>query len=86
MNHGTLTPELEKRAKAFEDEMILSVIEHFVQRHDTSEEVRTKTQASNGEFDEQILVKKRKLRWFCHVSRSSGPTRHSDSERKKKKS
>ena len=54
----------------------------------TNEEVRRKTQATIGEYDERlILVKKRKQRWFGHVSRSSGladnPTGHS--ERKKKK-
>ena len=36
-------------------------------------EVRRKIQAANGEYDELlILVKKRKLRWFGNVSRSSG--------------
>ena len=39
----------------------------------TSKEVRRKIQAAIGEYDKLlILVKKRKLRWFCHVSRSSG--------------
>ena len=37
--------------------------------HITSEEVRRKIQAAIGEYDE---LKKRKLRWFGHVSRSSG--------------
>ena len=40
---------------------------------DTNEEVRRKIQATNGQYDELLtLVKKRKLRWFGHVSRSSG--------------
>ena len=34
---------------------------------------RRKIQAAIGEYDELLtLVKKRKLRWFGHVSRSSG--------------
>ena len=38
----------------------------------TNEEVRRKIQAAIGECDELLtLVKKRKLRWFGHVSRSS---------------
>ena len=38
-----------------------------------NEEVRRKIQAAIGEYDELLpLVKKRKLRWFGHVSRSSG--------------
>ena len=41
--------------------------------HITNEEVRRKIQAAIGEYDELLtLVKKRKLRWFGHVSRSSG--------------
>ena len=41
--------------------------------HVTNEEVRRKIQAAVGEYDELLtLVQKRKLRWFGHVSRSSG--------------
>ena len=41
--------------------------------HVTNEEVRRKIQAAIAEYDELLtLVKKRKLRWFGHVSRSSG--------------
>ena len=39
----------------------------------TNEKVRRKIQASMREYDELLtLVKKRKLRFFGHVSRSSG--------------
>ena len=39
----------------------------------TNEEVCRKIQAAIGEYDELLtLVKKRKLRWFGHVSMSSG--------------
>ena len=41
--------------------------------HVTNEEVRRKIQTAIGEYDKLLtLVKKRKLRWFGHVSRSSG--------------
>ena len=41
--------------------------------HVTNEDVRRKIQAAIGEYDELLtLVKKRKLRWVGHVSRSSG--------------
>ena len=41
--------------------------------HVTNEEVRRKVQAAIREYDELLtLVKKRKLRWFGHVSMSSG--------------
>ena len=49
--------------------MSLSVICY----HITNEEVRRKIQAAIGDYDELLTtVKKRKLRWFGHVSRSSG--------------
>ena len=41
--------------------------------HFTNEEVCRKIQTAIGEYDELLtLVKKRKLRWSGHVSRSSG--------------
>ena len=41
--------------------------------HVTKEEVSRKIQAAIGEYDELLtLVEKRKLRWFGHVSRTSG--------------
>ena len=41
--------------------------------HVTNEEIRRKIQAAIGEYDELLtLVKKGKLSWFGHVSRSSG--------------
>ena len=64
----------------------MEVIEHFVQG--PCVEVHRQIQTAIGEYDELLtLVKKRKLRWFGHVSRSSdlaeNPKGHS--ERKKKK-
>ena len=39
----------------------------------TNEEIRRKIQAAIGEYGELLtLAKKWKLRWFGHVSRSSG--------------
>ena len=53
--------------------MLAEPIEYFEQGPLTNEEVRRKTQAAVGEYDELLtLVKKRKLSWFGHVSRSSG--------------
>ena len=41
--------------------------------HVTNEEAHRKIQVAIGEYDELLtLVKKRKLRWFDHVSKSSG--------------
>ena len=62
----TLTAELEKRC--YRRLLNISYKDHV-----TNEEVRRKIQAAIREYDELLtLVKKRKLRWFGHVSRSSG--------------
>ena len=69
----TLTAELEKRTQAFEMRCYRRLLNISYKNHVTNEEVRRKIQAAIGEYDELLtLVKKRKLRWFGHVSRSSG--------------
>ena len=41
--------------------------------HVTNEDVYRKIQAVIGKYDELLIfVKKRKLSWFSHISRSSG--------------
>ena len=69
----TLTAELEKRTQAFEMRCYRRLLNISYKDHVTNEEVRRKIQAAIGEYDELLtLVKKRKLRWFGHVSGSSG--------------
>ena len=69
----TLTTELEKRTQVFEMRCYRRLLNISYKDHVTNEEVRRKIQAAIGEYDELLtLVKKRKLRWFGHVSRSSG--------------
>ena len=69
----TLTAELEKRMQAFEMRCYRRLLNISYKDHVTNEEVRRKIQAAIGEYDKLLtLVKKRKLRWFGHVSRSSG--------------
>ena len=87
----TLTAELEKRTQAFEMRCYRRLLNISYKDHVTNEVVRRKIQAAVGKYDELLtLVKKRKLRWFGHVPRSSGlaktilPTGHR--KRKKKKS
>ena len=52
----------------------MKVTEHLIQGPCvTSEDVRRKIQAAIGKYDELLtLVKIRKLRWFGHISKSSG--------------
>ena len=40
--------------------------------HITNEEVRAKIQQAVGPYEDLTIVKKRTLRWYGHVSRSSG--------------
>ena len=69
----TLTAELEKRTQALEMRCYRRLLNISYKDHITNEVVHRKIQAAIGEYDELlILVKKRKLIWFDHASRSSG--------------
>ena len=88
----TLIAELEKRTHAFEMRCYRRLLNISYKDHVTNEEVRRKIQAAIGEYDGLLtLVKKRKLRRFGHVSRSSvfwfskdNPTGHSEKKKKKR--
>ena len=68
-----LTAELEKITRAFEMRCYHRRLNILYKDHVTNEEVRRKIQAAFGKYDELLtVVKKRKRRWFGHVSRSSG--------------
>ena len=68
----TLTAKLEKRTQAFEMRYYRKLLNISYKDHVTNEEARRKIQTGIAEYDKLlILVKKRKLRWFGHVSRSS---------------
>ena len=68
----TLAAELEKRTQAFQMRCYRRLLNISYKDYVTNEEVRRRSQAAIGEYDELlILVWKRKLRWFCHISRSS---------------
>ena len=65
----TLTAEWDKRTQAFEMRCYRRLLNISYKDHVTNEEVRRKIQAAIGEYDELLtLIKKRKLRWFGHVS------------------
>ena len=69
----TLTAELEKRTKSSEMRCYQRLSNTLYKDHITKEEVCKKIHAAVGEYNELLaFVKKRKLRWFDHVSRSSG--------------
>ena len=61
----------EKNSGFFEMRCYRRLLNISYKDHVTNEEVRRKIQAAIGEYEELLtLVKKRKLRWFGHVSRS----------------
>ena len=71
----TLTAELQKRTQALEMSCYRRLLNISYKNYVTNEEVRRKIQAAIviGKYDELLtLVKKWKLRWFDHVSRSPG--------------
>ena len=71
----TLTEKLEKITQAFKMRCYIyrKLLNFSYKDHVTNEEFRRKIQAAIGEYDELLtLVKKWKLRWFGHVSMSSG--------------
>ena len=45
---------------------------HIYKDHVTNEEVRAKIQQAFGPHEDLTTVKKRKLQWYGHISRSSG--------------
>ena len=70
-----MDPDCRVREKnaGFEMRCYLRLLNISYKDHATNEEVRRKIQTAIGEYDELLtLVKKGKLRWFGHVSRSSG--------------
>ena len=63
----------EVQYQAFEMRFYRRLLSISYKDHVTNGELRRKIQAAIGEYDELLtLIKKRKLRWFGHVPRSSG--------------
>ena len=52
---------------------ILHILQRYYKDHVTNEEVRAKIQQAIGPHEDLLtIVKRRKLQWYGHVSRSSG--------------
>ena len=68
-----LTAEIERRIQALEMRCNRRLLNIFYKDHVTYEEVRKRIQNAIGVHDDLLtMVKKRKLRWYGHISRSSG--------------
>ena len=69
----TSTAESGKRMQTFEMACNRRLLNISYKDHVINEEVHRNIQAAIGGYDELLtLVEKRNLRWFVHVSRSSG--------------
>ena len=69
----TLAAELQRRIQAMEMRCYREILHISYKDHVTNEEVRAKIQQVIGPHEDHLtIVKRRKLQWYSHVSRSSG--------------
>ena len=69
----TLTAEFQRRIQAMEMRYYRKILHISYTDHVTNEEVRAKIQQAIGPHKDLLtIVKKRKLQWYGHASRSSG--------------
>ena len=69
----TLTAELRRRIQAMEMRCYRKLLRISYKDHPTNEEVCAKTQQAIGPHGDLLtIVKRRKLQWYGHVSRSLG--------------
>ena len=72
----TLTAELQRRIQAIEMRCYRKILHISYKDHVSNEEVRAKVQQAIGPRKDLLtIVKRRKLQWCGHVSRSSGLTK-----------
>ena len=69
----TLRAEIERRIQALERRSYRRLLNISYKDHVTNEEVRNRIQNAIGVHDDLLtMVRKRKLRWYGHISRSCG--------------
>ena len=69
----TLTAQLQRRIQAMEMRCYSKILHILYKDHVTNEEVRAKIQKATGLHEDLLtIVKRRKLQWYGHVSRSLG--------------
>ena len=69
----TLTAEIERKILALEMKCYRRLLNISDKDHVTNEELRNRIQNAIGVHDDLLnMVKKQKLRWYGHISRSSG--------------
>ena len=69
----TLTADLQRRIEAMEMRCYRKILRISFKDHITNQEVRSKIEAAIGPYEDLLTtVKKRKLQWYGHVTRSTG--------------
>ena len=69
----TLTAKRQRRIHAREIKCFLKILNILYKDHVSNEEVRAKIQQAIGPNEDLLtIIKRRKLQWYGHVSRSSG--------------
>ena len=69
----TLTAELEKKIQAMEMRCYRKILGISYREHVTNDQVRQTIRQHTGPYEELLAaVKRRKLQWYGHVTRSSG--------------
>ena len=68
----SLTAELQRRIQAMEMRFYRKIIHISYKDYVTNEEVHAKIQQAIGSHKDLTIVKRCKLQWYGHVSRSSG--------------
>lgn len=69
----TLTADLQRRIQAMEMRCFRKILGVSYKDHITNERIRTIIQQAIGPYEQLLTtVKKRKMKWYGHVSRSSG--------------
>ena len=69
----TLTAQFQRRIQATETRCYRKILHILYKDHITNEEVRAKIQQAIGPHEDLLpIVKRHKLQWYGHVSRSSG--------------
>ena len=65
--------ELQRNIQDMEMRCYRKILHISYKDHVANEEVRAKIQQATGPHEDLLtIVKRRKLQWYCHVSRSSG--------------
>ena len=73
MKSWTLTAELQTRVQVMEIRCYRKILRISYKDHVTNEEIRAKIQQAMGPHEGLLTtVRRRKLQWYSHVSRSSG--------------